>query len=125
MFLKDGKSCLYLKRTTSHSQFARWHIVLNIEESIAITQNYISRRNLIDVLEFLECKPDQISGTSTPLQLLPSFKAAYEAKYPGEIEKLTQERTDKLASRQSLWDKIKSTAHDEDQQHGAFSFGFD
>ena len=104
--------------------FGRWHIVLNIEESIAITQNYVSRRNLIDVLDFLECKPDQISGTSKPLQLLPSFKAAYEAKFPGEIEKLTHERDDKMASRQSLWDKIKSSSQS-DEQHGAFSFGFD
>ncbi|GLJ18829.1 hypothetical protein SUGI_0336390 [Cryptomeria japonica] len=30
-----------------------WHLVINLEDSIAITQNYVSRRNLLNVLDFL------------------------------------------------------------------------
>ena len=33
-----------------------------MDDSIAITQNYVSPSNLIDVLRFLREKPDQISG---------------------------------------------------------------
>lgn len=36
--------------------------MINLEESIAITQNYVSESNLFDVLTFLRTKPDQISG---------------------------------------------------------------
>eukprot|EP00834_Sanchytrium_tribonematis_P001703 NODE_44_length_33449_cov_1.575742.p3 type:complete len:417 gc:universal NODE_44_length_33449_cov_1.575742:11224-12474(+) len=41
-----------------------WHMVINLEPSIAITQNYVNRFNLLKVLKFLKNKKDQISGIS-------------------------------------------------------------
>lgn len=39
-----------------------WHMVINLEYSIAITHNYVSSSNLYDCLKFLSSKEDQISG---------------------------------------------------------------
>ena len=39
-----------------------WHLVLNLETGIAVTQNYVSESSLSVCLDFLRNKPDQISG---------------------------------------------------------------
>lgn len=37
-------------------------VVVNLEDSIAITQNFVSRTNLASVLYFLKHRADQVSG---------------------------------------------------------------
>lgn len=39
-----------------------WHTVINIDDSIAITQNFVPKSKLAEVLNFLKNKPKQISG---------------------------------------------------------------
>ena len=39
-----------------------WHMVVNLDDCIAVAHNYVSSANLADVLRFLRDKPDQISG---------------------------------------------------------------
>ena len=39
-----------------------WHCVINLDDSIALTHNYVSTSNLSDCLHFLREKTDQISG---------------------------------------------------------------
>ena len=41
-----------------------WHLVLNLTDTLAVTQNYVNHVNLVRVLKFLRDKPDQISGTN-------------------------------------------------------------
>ncbi|SCV71910.1 BQ2448_4604 [Microbotryum intermedium] len=43
-----------------------WHIVVNLEPSIAVTQNYVSQRELPSVLQFMRDRPDQVSGFKRP-----------------------------------------------------------
>lgn len=60
-----------------------WHMVVNLEESLALTHNYVSTSNLSDCLRFLREKLDQISGVRDrggeaiqPEQLYPTFLKA-------------------------------------------------
>lgn len=39
-----------------------WHSVINLEDSVAVTQNYVSRTNLLEVLKFLRAMKSSISG---------------------------------------------------------------
>ena len=39
-----------------------WHMVINLDDSLALTHNYVSTSNLSDCLHFLREKTDQISG---------------------------------------------------------------
>lgn len=39
-----------------------WHLVVNLESSLAVTQNFVSPSNLPAVLHFLKHRADQVSG---------------------------------------------------------------
>ncbi|XP_045795815.1 F-box protein At5g06550 [Trifolium pratense] len=97
-----------------------WHLVINLEESIAITQNYVSRRNLLNVLDFLK-RPNAstlVSGTKDRVNLHDKFKNAIEASFPGAIDELTQKEEEKKIQQRKLsfWDSVADV--------GAFKFSF-
>ncbi|CAM6082841.1 unnamed protein product [Calypogeia fissa] len=100
-----------------------WHIVINLEESIAITQNYVSRSNLLNVLEFLS-KPNSkelVSGTTDRVSLFDRFKSKFEEQFPGSIadmQLVADERRKMLQQKSSFWDSVADT------KVGVFKFGF-
>ncbi|CAH2073842.1 unnamed protein product [Thlaspi arvense] len=91
-----------------------WHLVINLEESIAITQNYVSRRNLLNVLEFLK-KPNAkelVSGTTDRENLHDKFKMAIERDYPGtiqELEKKAEEAKRAEEQKVTFWDSVSDS----------------
>ncbi|KAJ6303952.1 hypothetical protein OIU77_017767 [Salix suchowensis] len=99
-----------------------WHLVINLEESIAITQNYVSRRNLLNVLDFLK-RPNAgelVSGTRDRVNLHDKFENAVESTFPGTIDRLVQKAEEKRAQgkKPSFWDSVT------DSHAGAFKFSF-
>ncbi|KAI8813943.1 hypothetical protein BJ742DRAFT_734809 [Cladochytrium replicatum] len=47
-----------------------WHLVVNLEPSIAITQNFVCKQNLRNTLKFLRFKREQVSGWISSSQLM-------------------------------------------------------
>ncbi|PWN26975.1 Clavaminate synthase-like protein [Jaminaea rosea] len=45
-----------------------WHLVVNLESGVALTQNFLSLAELPDVLEFMKNRPEQISGFKTGVE---------------------------------------------------------
>ena len=64
-----------------------WHAVMNLETSIAITQNFVNQHNLSKVLDFLKCKQDLISGTCST-DLYQRFTNALENLKPELLKEI-------------------------------------
>lgn len=99
-----------------------WHLVVNLEDSVAITQNYASRSNLLNVLEFLKLpnSAQLVSGTRDRVNLYNNFKSMYDKLFPGTIEELKRKAAEKAKQSKSVafWDTIM------DAKVGGFKFGF-
>ncbi|CAK4692755.1 hypothetical protein LEN26_016494 [Aphanomyces euteiches] len=98
-----------------------WHLVLNVEESLAITQNYVSTSNLEHVLHFLKDKPDQVSGldeeAKRPL-LYANFRAALEENHPELLKPF--DKAEEQRTKKSTWASLIQTEAAAPQ----FSFSF-
>ncbi|GER33779.1 bifunctional arginine demethylase andlysyl-hydroxylase JMJD6 [Striga asiatica] len=99
-----------------------WHLVINLEESVAITQNFVSRRNLLNVLDFLK-QPNAstlVSGTRDRVNLHDKFKNAMMASLPGTLDELIHKAEEKRREQKkpSFWDSVT------DSKVGAFKFSF-
>lgn len=129
-------------------------VVVNLEDSIAVTQNFVSRTNLSKVLLFLRNRPDQVSGfrrsayqdaedqedESSGGEAGALFETALKNTYPHiyftaqASERITDpcpESTELDSSNNrherpssTLWNRLHSATADETPQAG-FTFDFD
>ena len=64
-----------------------WHLVVNLRECIAVTQNFVPERHLGNVLGFLKNKPEQVSG----------FAKTVISPYELFVEKMREKHSESLA----------------------------
>ena len=72
-----------------------WHLAVNLEETVALTQNFVSRCNLPKVLDFLEEQPHNISGLAVDQRpyLFDRFTAAMQTAHPELLSEAQGTRT--------------------------------
>jgi len=124
-----------------------YHMVLNLEDGIALTQNFVPKAHLINVLEFLRDKKDQVSGFGRDdvddkckgveeggeYDLF--VRRLREEGFGGEVDMALEEmaRRDEKKGRKSKWEILTGRAgggDDDDREvdngdaAGGFSFGF-
>ncbi|KXX73972.1 Bifunctional arginine demethylase and lysyl-hydroxylase PSR [Madurella mycetomatis] len=102
-----------------------WHLVVNLEDGIALTQNFVPESHLGGVLSFLKDKAEQVSG----------FKTEVSDPYGLFVDRLREERPNlledglrQLAERKRRWDTMvgtdDATEGQPQKKSAGFSFGF-
>lgn len=100
-----------------------WHLVVNLDASIAITQNFVPRSHLSAVLSFLRDKHDQVSGfkkeVNNPYE---TFVNCMRRDYPELLQQGLAELDNKAEVKKRKWEDL---IHAEQENSSAgFSFGF-
>lgn len=105
-----------------------FHLVLNIEDGIALTQNFVPRKKLPDVLGFLRDTPDQVSGfkddVKDPYGL---FVERLRESAPEVLEEAMAELERRGKKGRGRWEEIVRGGKEEEEEGengGGFSFGF-
>ena len=86
-----------------------WHLVVNLDESVALTQNFVSVVELPAVLDFMKHTPDQISGFlkgSAKASLFDTFCAklrAYDSALADAALARLAEREERRAAPKGDW----------------------
>jgi hypothetical protein len=102
-----------------------FHLVLNIEDSLALTQNFVPRKKLPDVLGFLRDQRGEVSGfkedvCDTAYEL---FVEKLQEEYPDILAEGLAELEKKAKGKRGKWEEL-TKAGVEEEEAGGFNFGF-
>lgn len=107
-----------------------WHLVVNVEPAIAITQNFIPRGHLSSALSFLSNKADQVSGfRKDVVDPYERFVNRLRESHSELLEQALGEMKSKTDGKKRKWDELVHGPADQDAAGdgsgaGGFSFGF-
>ncbi|KAF2442269.1 Clavaminate synthase-like protein [Karstenula rhodostoma CBS 690.94] len=101
-----------------------FHLVLNLEDGLALTQNFVPRKKLADVLGFLRDQRDQVSGFKDDVcdQAYELFVDRLREKHPRSLEEALAELEKKNKGGRGKWEELTKGNNEADS--GRFSFGF-
>ncbi|KAI0856181.1 hypothetical protein F4860DRAFT_423256 [Xylaria cubensis] len=103
-----------------------WHLVVNLEAGIALTQNFVPKSHLVDVLSFLKDKPDQVTGfkrtIDSPFEL---FVGRLKQNYPELLNEALDDVNRRSQKKKRKWEEAVGMKNEESGGGGGFSFGFD
>lgn len=106
-----------------------FHLVLNLSESLALTQNFVPRQRIADVLEFLRDQKSQVSGFADGVtDAFGLFLGRLKERCPEVLEDVLEElkRGTKARKRKSRgkWEELVKM-NEPRQGDNEFSFGFE
>ncbi|KAJ0325312.1 hypothetical protein Brms1b_000618 [Colletotrichum noveboracense] len=106
-----------------------WHLVVNVENGIALTQNFVPKSTclyqLTEVLSFLRDKADQVTGfkqeVTDPYGL---FVERLRLDQPELLEDAMRNLDKKTSQKKRKWEEAVGVHDTEASGGGGFSFGF-
>lgn len=104
-----------------------WHLVVNLESGIALTQNFVPNAHLAEVLSFLKERAEQVSGFNRevvdPYSL---FIDRLKQQYPELLDEALEEVERRNGRKKRRWDVAigKEETDGTQQEAVGFSFGF-
>lgn len=82
-----------------------WHLVVNLENGIALTQNFVPNAHLAEVLSFLKDRPEQVTGfTRDVVDPFTLFVDRLRQQYPELLEGALQAVERRNGKKKRRWD---------------------